>query len=157
MDFIFREFIPQNSEKIDGVILTGSWSGQKSSISHDSILLKGVMETINYLEKFNIKTIVIGETERYLIPYTTIAARNVEGNSSSVSTYLDPSSYAIDDYLRDNLGLKYIPVINKEYFPQLSKNNEPYMSDTHHVTKYGADLILEKVFANPIARDFFAE
>jgi len=147
IDYIFQDFIPKNLKSIDGVIITGSWSGYKS-IKSDSILLKGIKVTIAYFKKYNLKTVIIGQTERYIHPFPVFAARDFEHNIRSNSKYLEKRSYELDKYLRKNLGDIYIPVINTDNFPHVSQNNVPYMIDDQHVSKYGADLLIDKLFSN---------
>jgi len=153
MDHVYRDFIPKNYKKIDGVIITGSWSAKQHEVIEDSTILNNIKETITYLKKYHIKAIIIGDTERYKIPYTKVAARDYEHESTNNKFYLDSSAHKIDAYLSKNLGESYIRVINLKSFPKLSRDNIPYMWDTHHATKYGADLIVKKVFSDPIALD----
>ncbi|WP_242919741.1 acyltransferase family protein [Pontibacter liquoris] len=152
MDYIFKGFIPKNASKIDGVILTASWAG-KSSISRDSIL-SGIQEAQRYFRKYNLNTIVIGQTDRYTIPYPTIAARDLEYSSNTGHRFLDDYAYELDKYLSKHLGPSYIRVINTSSFPRLSPQGAPYMADDHHVTSYGANLIVSRIFENPEVRKF---
>ncbi|WP_347159384.1 acyltransferase family protein [Pontibacter chitinilyticus] len=155
MDYIFRDFIPAHAGEIDGVILSASWAG-KSDIPQDSILF-GIQEARDYLRKYNIPTLVIGQTETYKIPYETIAARDYEYGIHSGSRFLNDYTYELDSYLSKHLGPSYIRVINSNSFPSLSQDGAPYMADNHHVTPYGADLIVAKISTNPTARRFLSE
>lgn len=155
MDYTFLNFIPENARKIDGAIITASWAG-KPSVEQDSILF-GLREAVKYLEGYGISTIVIGQTERFTLPYPVVAARDYEDGANTLLAYIDSSAYRMDDYLKKNLGSSYISVINTDSYPLLSSDNEPYMSDTHHVTKYGADLLVDKLLSDSVAKEFFEQ
>ncbi|TRW24654.1 acyltransferase [Flavobacterium zepuense] len=153
MDYVYHDFIPKNAGKIDGVIITGNWAGQRL-VERDSIL-EGLKESLAYLKKYNIPVFVIGQTERYTVPYPVVAARAWQYGTANNDFYLDGYTNDIDDYLASHLKGSYIEVLNRGDFPPLSKNNEPYMRDKDHVTKYGADLLVQKIKGNPIAKEFF--
>ncbi|GGB92508.1 acyltransferase family protein [Dyadobacter sediminis] len=153
MHYIYFDFIPKNAGKIDGVVLSGSWAG-KNNVDEESILF-GIKEATQHLKKYNINTIIIGQTERYNVPYATIAARDYENNSMTMRRYLNSYAYELDNFLSRDLKSSYIRVINVKSIPKLSSKDEPYMADSHHLTKYGADLIVDKILSDPIAKEFF--
>ncbi|WP_051359720.1 acyltransferase family protein [Adhaeribacter aquaticus] len=148
MDYIYLDFVPKNAAKIDGVIISAHWAAVKDI--DKEVILNDIKEAVNYLKKYNINTIIIGQTEGYTIPYPVVAAKNFESKIER-EKYLDDYCYEIDTYLSDNLGASYIKVINKNSFPTLSSKNEPYMFDMNHVTKFGADLVVEKVLNDSTA------
>jgi peptidoglycan/LPS O-acetylase OafA/YrhL len=152
IDFTFHEFIPKNANRIDGVILSGNWAGQ-SLVERDS-LLYGIKEAITCLKRYNIPVVVIGQTERYTVPYPVIAARSNEYKTHNNGFYLDEHAVAINHFLRLNLNGSYIDIFNENKFPSLSTNNVTYMRDKDHVTKYGADLIVEKIKKDSVWANF---
>jgi peptidoglycan/LPS O-acetylase OafA/YrhL len=154
MDYIYKDFIPHNADDIDGIILAGSWSGEKKE--KDGNLLIALEETVNYLKKYHIKLIVIGQTERYTIPYVTVAARNYEKHRFTNNEYLDTRANVVDKELQKKLGYLYIKVINTNTFPAVSKDGTPYMWDEHHLTKYGADLLVDKFLAKPLIKELIS-
>ncbi|WP_430438170.1 acyltransferase family protein [Pontibacter chitinilyticus] len=152
MDYMFRQFIPRHASDIDGVLLTASWAGKKD-IPRDSIL-SGLRETLAYFRQHHIEALVVGQTDRYTIPYATVAARDFEYGRSTGHRFRDAYAAELDKYLSRHLGPVYIRVFNSGSAPRLSPRGVPYMADNHHVTPYGADLIVSRILASPEARDF---
>ena len=153
MDFIYYDFIPKNAAKIDGVIISGNWAGQRK-VEKDSVL-DGIERVIAYLKRYKIKTIVIGQTERYTVPYPVIAARGYQYGIDNNQFYLDDYTISLNNFLSPNLKGTYIDVINTNRFPPLSAKNQTCMRDKDHLTKYGADLLVQKIKQNSIAKAFF--
>jgi peptidoglycan/LPS O-acetylase OafA/YrhL len=152
MDYTFFDFIPKNADKIDGVIISGNWAGQRI-VGNDSVLF-GIKEVIAYLETYDIETVVIGQTERYTVPYPVVAARSDRYDTENNEFYLDDYTQDLDDFLNANLKGVYIDVINEEEFPPLSDEGEPYMRDKDHMTKYGADLLVARLKDDKVWEDF---
>jgi len=153
MDYVYHDFIPKNADKIDGIVITGNWAGQR--LIGRNTILEGLKESLAYLKKYNIPVIVVGQTERYTVPYPVVAARAWQYGTFNNDFYIDAYTNDIDAYLGSHLGGSYIKVLNRDNFPPLSKNNEPYMRDKDHVTKYGADLLIQKIKADPVGTKFF--
>ncbi|WP_051200036.1 acyltransferase family protein [Flavobacterium subsaxonicum] len=153
MDYVFYEFIPKNAGKIDGVIISGNWAGQ--SVVDKQAILHGLKETTAYLKRYKIKAIVIGQTERYTVPYPVIAARSYEYGIDNNQFYLDDYAISLNNFLSPNLKGSYVDLINTSSFPALSAKNQTYMRDKDHLTKYGADLLVQKIKQDSIAKAFF--
>jgi len=153
MDYTFHDFIPKNAAKIDGIIISGNWAGQRL-VERDT-LLYGIKEVIAYLKRYNIPVVIIGQTERYSVPYPTIAARSYEYNTNNHEFYLDSHTLKINSFLRDNLKGVYINVLNEHSVPPLSSKLVTYMRDKDHVTKYGGDLLVAKIKRDPVWQKFF--
>lgn len=147
MDYVFKDFIPKNASRIHAVILNGSWTLEQSNVQSNEELLKGIQETLLYLNKYHIKTVIIGQTERYNVPFPVLAARKFDDSTVDLKRYVDETAYDLDQFLLNKLGnSKYLQVINKKNLPNLSPDYIPYMTDNHHVSKYGADLIVAKLW-----------
>ena len=153
MDYTFHNFIPKNAAKIDGVILSGNWAGQRL-VARDS-LLYGIKEAILYLKEYDIPVVIIGQTERYNVSYPVIAARSHKYKQNNNIFYLDDHTVEINSFLKDNLQGYYINVLNQNSFPPLSEKNVTYMRDKDHFTKYGADLLVAKIKKDPAWIRFF--
>ncbi|WP_020213553.1 acyltransferase family protein [Flavobacterium rivuli] len=143
MDFTYHDFIPKNAGRIDGVIISANWAGQRV-VDRDSILY-GIKEAVVYIKRYNIPVVIIGQTERYSVPYPTVAARSYKYGSNNHQFYLDGYTLKINSFLKDNLKGVYVNVLNEHSVPPLSHKNVTYMRDKDHVTKYGADLIVAKI------------
>lgn len=155
MDFTYHDFIPENADKIDGVIISGNWAGQRL-VERDSILY-GITEAIAYLKHYNIPAVVIGQTERYNVPYPVIAARSYHYKTNNNAFYLDGYAIEVNSYLKDNLKGTYIDILNNGRFPPLSPKKVTYMRDKDHFTKYGADLTIIKIKNDKAWMDFIKE
>lgn len=153
MDYVYHDFIPKNAGKIDGVIISGNWAGQGQVPRQE--IIGGIKEVIVYLKSYNIPIVVIGQTERYTVSYPVIAARSNQYNTNNNGFYLDGQSVSINKFLNTNLKGYYIDILNKDSFPPLSPKNVTYMRDKDHVTKYGADIIVQKIRKDPIWQRFF--
>ncbi|WP_166647972.1 acyltransferase family protein [Hymenobacter sp. UV11] len=152
LEYVYQDFIPKNANKIDGVIIS-AYFDTYSDYGKDAVL-NGMKEAIAYLEKYGIKAIIIGQNESYTIPYPTIAAKNMEYNINITRKYLNKHDYEMNDFLSNNLRPYYINIINTNTLPDLSSINEPYMFDTNHASRYGANLIVNKVLSDSIATRF---
>jgi len=152
MDFTYHDFIPKNAGRIDGVIISANWAGQRS-VNCDSILY-GVKEAVSYLKRYKIPVVIVGQTERYSVSYPVIAARSYEYNTNNHEFYLDRHTLKINSFLRDNLKGIYISVINQKTVPPLSSKLVTYMRDKDHVTKYGGDLLVAKIKRDPVWQKF---
>lgn len=152
MDYVFKEFIPKNADKIDGVIISGNWAGQKS-VGPDNVLT-GLKDAVAYLEHYDIEAVIIGQTERYTVNYPVVAARGEQFDTDNTDFYRDAYTEELDAYLNDNLKGVYIDVINEEEVPPLSAEGEPYMRDKDHVTKYGADILVDRLKEDKVWEEF---
>jgi hypothetical protein len=61
----------------------------------------------------------------------------------------------VNSFLKEKLKPFYVNIYNKDSLPGMSSDNVPYMFDDHHVTGYGAKLIVQKVLADSVASGFF--
>jgi hypothetical protein len=152
MDFVYRDYIVNHAAEIDGVIISDNWidiiDGDAES------MIQNIRNTISFLQKHHINTILIGQNEMYTLPYATIAAREFQYDIKIKSNYSDHDSFAVNDYLEEYLHEWYIPIINKDSVPPLSSAMIPYMFDKNHFTKYGADLTVAKITQNPLMIKF---
>ena len=154
LNYIFKDFLPKNAQSISGVIISANWA--KDDGKDPDGLLANLHKTIKYLENLGIKVIVLGQSEIYNIPYTSIAAKEYEYDTKESSKYLKSTTVVLDKYLRTKLKAYYIPIINIDGVPSL-KDGEPYIFDYSHYTKYGADLTIKKVFKDPLAQKFLKD
>ena len=118
-------------------------------------MARGIKEVIAYLNRYHIKTIVIGQTERYTVPYPTIAARNYQYNTDNTTFYVDSHTLEVNSFLNTNLKGYYINVLNADSVPPISSKNISYMRDKDHVTKYGADVLVAKMKKNAVWKGFY--
>ncbi|HJP61810.1 MAG TPA: acyltransferase family protein, partial [Mucilaginibacter sp.] len=153
MNYVYRDFIPKNIGKLDGVIISGHWA-QWPDFSREQIL-NYIQQTIAYLNGQHVKCIIIGQSEVYNLPYTTILAKDIQYNSHTTSRYLDKKAADMNKYLRDNLKPFYVDIYDYDSVPPMLNNEVPYMTDGNHFSKYGADLAVSKILSSPATQNFF--
>jgi peptidoglycan/LPS O-acetylase OafA/YrhL len=152
MDYMYGNFIPENAGKIDGVVLTANWAGQRLVEPDD--VLKGINEALDYFKKYNIPVVVIGQTERYTVPYPLVLARNSQYGYDNSGFYTEPYTQQIDVLLRHRLKGRYVEMMGRQGVQVLSKQGEPYMRDKDHFTKFGADQAVEWISKDAVWQGF---
>jgi len=154
INYVYSDFIVNNMNKIDGVIICANWVNAKKWNTSAGELLNNINETISYLNKYHIKSVIIGQNELYTIPYSTIAAQENQYNVRISKKYLLNDAFEMNNFLYQKLRPYYIDIINTNSFPPLSSGNVPYMDDENHYTKYGADITADKILSDPIIKNF---
>jgi peptidoglycan/LPS O-acetylase OafA/YrhL len=138
MDHVYSDYIRQNSKYIKGVIISANWVNTRQ----EGELVKDLEKTISYLEKLNIKVILIGQNETYTIPFPSIAARSHEyGLQGFEERFLVKNASRVNKMLREKLPRYYVDIYNLKSVPKLSKNNIPYMADQTHYTISGSIIV----------------
>ena len=155
MNYIYQDFIPKNYKSINGVIVTAHWSKDKTISNRE--VLDGIKEIIAYFNKFNIKTIILGQSEVYTIPFPAIAAKNYQYGIDIRQKFLEKDSRNLNNYLKQNLTLNYVEMIHLNSFPLVSETNVPYMLDQDHFTRYGSDLVIKQMFQDEKFISFYKE
>ncbi|WP_187294679.1 acyltransferase family protein [Chitinophaga pinensis] len=151
INYIYNEYIEKHAAEIDGVILTANWVNE---VNNSPALLKDLQKTLQFLDKYHFNVMLIGQTETYTMSYPYIAAWESELNMPLTAKFRTPQSEQMDQFLKKNFSSLYIDVYNKDSVPVVSDQNVPYMFDEHHVTPYGATLLVDRVFADPIGASF---
>lgn len=153
-DFVYDQFVVENADAIDGVILSANWvdayEGRRAE------LLRDIKATLGFLKHYKIPVVLIGQNETYTIPYPTIAAKENQYHISIWMHFLKVNSIKMDGFLKAKLKDVYIPIINTDNVPGISPDAVPYISDDHHLSKFGADKALEKVLRSPIFKRFIS-
>jgi len=150
--YVYDDFIQKNAEEIDGILISANWCSQPT----DDVV-QDLRKTLKHLEKWNIPALIIGQNETYTIPYTSIAAREFEYGLSISDQYITEKSAVMNDTLRVAFKDDYVDIFALASVPKLSKNDEPYMMDQNHYTKYGADFVSERILEDKVFRGFMAE
>lgn len=153
MDFMYGDFIPKNAARIDGVVLSANWAGQR--IVALEAIVNGINEALAYFKKYSIPVVVIGQTERYTVPYPVVLARNFSGGKG-VNFYLETYTQQIDALLGNRLKGCYVEMMGRPYKP-MTAGGEPYMRDKDHLTKFGADQAVQWIKANNVWQQFFED
>jgi hypothetical protein len=135
--YILYEFIPQNCHKIERVIISANWRAKT-----DEELKTKVPELIDYIQKFDIKVKVLGQTETYSMSYPSIAARQLLLNKNIDSRYIE-----LEPSLKNDLMKSFIPediYVDIYEIKDLKKISgyTPYLYDEDHLTKFGTEQII---------------
>ncbi|MCE7059698.1 acyltransferase family protein [Dyadobacter sp. CY343] len=149
IDFVYKNYLPKNASNIDGVIISANWvSGDHNELPDE------IEETIAYLKKLSLNTIILGQNETYTIAFSSIAARETEYGKLLRNRYRDDKSRQINSILKDRLKSRYIEIYDMQGVPKLTSKNTPYMYDQNHYTKSGADLVTQIIWYNPLFQKF---
>ena len=149
--YAFKVFVDKNAGKIDGVIISGNWVNRGGS----KTVQKGLDTTLAYLAKYKLPAIIIGQNEIYSLTYPVLKAKELQFNKNLRDVYVNKGCYRINDFLKGKFESRYIEIINKKSLPPLRADYSPYMFDKDHFTPYGAELTINKILADPIAKAFF--
>lgn len=153
MNYIYHNFIATNHQKIDGVILSANWINDIKG-KDSTLLIKDLKSTIAYFEKYQIKVVIIGQNESYKMTYPYIAARENEYHIKIGKKYLNKDAGQVNSFLIRNFKPYYIDIYNGGQLSGVSADNRPYMTDRNHFSKYGADRVAKKIFADTIGSNF---
>lgn len=148
MNLVFNDFINKNYDKIDVVLISTHWlmyrNGALGYKKED--IKENLLATIRYLQNKNIKVLVLGQTETYTIPYPKIIMLNKTFDQNLDSRYIDIEASEVNEYLKSFIPKDvYIDVYNKSVIKYDDEIKTPYMFDENHLTKFGADNLLEFV------------
>lgn len=154
MNYIYNDFIVNNHKSIDGIILTANWI---KGYDDPEGLIRNLSNTINFLKKYNLKLILIGQTECYTIPYHIIVAREIQYNISLKQKYIIRDGASLNNLLKSRFPEYYVDIYNHQKVPGLYLNHTPYLFDTDHLSKYGADLVAKKIISDSITSSLFED
>jgi hypothetical protein len=120
-------------------------------------LLASIKSTIKYLANHHIKTAIIGQTESYTISYPFIAAREYQYNIHLRHRYINQETAELNQFLKVNLSPYYLNIYNTGDVSKLTPDTVPYMFDSDHYTKPGADLAVAKILQYPIVTEMLVD
>lgn len=151
-DYIFSEYIPKNKERLDLVLISTHWLMLNSvhlNYTLDEVLIK-LEETIQFFDETQIKYLIIGQTETYLLDFPKILM--LENFGKSPEQYIN--NKAEDFNIEIGAIIPDKNYINTYNFSELnhfdSKYSLPYMFDSNHLTKFGADQLVDKLISRRI-------
>ena len=155
-NFMFKDFIPQNASKINGIILTGRWNNLGENINHDSLVML-LKNRIYQLRTIGIPAVVVGQSEEYNINYPSIAALEWQYKINSSSLYISNKSLETNRALLESTELKkyYINIFNV-CNPKINKQKIPYIYDCNHYSIFGSQLAVHAILTNEIFKDFIS-
>lgn len=151
-DYMYHSFIPANKEKIDLVLLSTHWLMRNNThikYTEDEILNK-LKETILYFDQHHIKYLIIGQTETYKLDYAKILM--LESFGRKPDQFINDEAKIINDEIQAVIPpSNFISIYNSSAIQRYeSMKGIPYFFDNNHLTRFGADQIVEKVIAKRI-------
>lgn len=146
INYIYKDYLPEHAAKYDAVIISGHWIGA----ANKEALVKDLRATIRFLHDLHLKTVILGQTESYSIPYPFIVAWGYQLNKKLDNLFIQPETGVFNDYLRQNLKDDYVDIYNQDSIPGILANGVPYIFDKDHLSKEGAVLRVRKMFEQPL-------
>jgi len=144
--YIFYDFLIKNKKHIDGIILGGSWY----SNANGSEVVSPLLKVCAYLKQLGIPVVIIGQANVYTLPLPSIMAKGLENNTDVTGFFSDKKAATLNNFLKEKLSPYYVDVYYNKQIPPISTSSEPYMFDSNHFSKYGADLAVKKIFTDPV-------
>ncbi len=148
--YIYDDFLVKNKKHIDGVILCGSWYKYP-----EQEVVEPLLQATRYLKTLGIPVVIIGQTNIYTLQLPTIIARGMEHNTDLTAIFTVKQAGAYNEFLKQKLQPYYIDVYYPKAIPPVSPNADPFVFDRSHLSRYGADLVVKKIVADPIFTDQF--
>lgn len=149
MEYIFRDFIPENHQKIDLVIISAHWLMKKNPNLHynDNEIKKGLETTMTYLEKYKINYLFIGQTESYKLSYPKILMLTKMGRKEN--EFLDKEGLSMNQFLKKIVPEdQYVDLYENSRIQKLDVERQiPYMFDGNHYSWYGAEQAVIKIIS----------
>lgn len=153
MDYIFHDYILNYANEISGVIISANWLRGKDNPVE---LVNDLKATIKYIEGQGIDVVVIGQNETYTVSYTSIAAKEYQYRKPIRNKYINRNSFEMNEYLKTSLPKYYIDIYDVVDSQRMSSDHIPYMFDLDHFTKYGADIVAQKIFTNKLMAELLS-
>lgn len=147
MDYLFTDFMPNNKHKLDLVVVSVHWLMNKNSaLNYTPIQVESeILQTINYLEKHKINYLIVGQSETYEIEYPKILM--LENFGRKDEDFLNNTAKEFNNMLISLVEPNNFVDIYSD--PQIlrydSINKIPYMFDTNHFSKFGADQVVKNL------------
>ncbi|MET0945565.1 MAG: acyltransferase family protein [Flavobacterium sp.] len=151
MNLVFNDFLKKNPDKIDVVLISTHWlmyrNGQLGYKKED--IKENLLKTIKYLQDKKIKVFVLGQTETYTIPYPKIVMLNITFNKNLDSRYIDKEAEELNTYFKSFIPKDvYVDIYNRNVIKYDKKTKTPYMFDDNHLTRLGADQVVDYLIEN---------
>lgn len=151
-DEILNDFIPRNKSKLETIIISCNWLNHASNSGNSTYkeLARSINETISYLENLNIKVVILGQTEKYIMNFPRVQAFKL--NKKDERSYVLEKSETIHQYLKETIpSTNYVDLFMLNNIIRYDKDtNTPYMFDENHLTLSGADQVVSYLISKKI-------
>ena len=124
--------------------MEGNWFTGKTEV------IEELKQTVAYLQNLNIPVVVIGQNNVFTITYPAIIAKWNESNADNIELYTNKQAYYYNEIYKDKLKPFYVDIYYYTNVPKINKNNEPFFIDGDHFSKFGSDVVVEKILKDKI-------
>jgi peptidoglycan/LPS O-acetylase OafA/YrhL len=135
---VLYEFIPQNYNEIGQIIISANWKDKP-----DEELQIKIPELIAYLQSFNVKVKIMGQTETYSMSYPSIAARQLLLNRNLDALYIENESREKNRFIKSLIPATIFVDVYEVKGLRKIDGYTPYLFDEDHLTEFGADQIID--------------
>jgi peptidoglycan/LPS O-acetylase OafA/YrhL/lysophospholipase L1-like esterase len=143
-DYIYFDYLLKNKRHISKIILEGNWfTAQTETVDM-------ITKTIDYLKKQNIPVVVIGQNNIFTIPFPAIMAKWNESRVDNVNLYINKEAYQYNQLYKAKLKPYYVDIYYYSNIPKLDGNYEPFIVDEDHLSAFGSDLVVKKIFKDTV-------
>jgi predicted nucleotidyltransferase len=145
-NYIFESYLPGNYKKIDLVVINSNYAAYPKEK-----LEKKIKFSKECFAKYKIPILFIGQTKVYPIDFPTFyyLKNNYHVNYPHEKVFFENTT-KINSYLKENIGLRYINLLDLNV-EQLSSKEHPYLYDRNHLTYFGTEQyrrIIEEMILN---------
>lgn len=155
MNYVFTRFIPENHRKIDLVIISVHWlmKNNPNLAYNKSEIQRGITETIVYLNRYHINYLFLGQTETYKLSYPKILMLKNFGRTES--EFMNSEALEINEMLKTTIPEDhYIDLYENTSLKKTDKTgNIPYMFDSNHFSKFGADQVVKNIIEKRLIKN----
>src|SRR5690606_2175573 len=105
-----------------------------------------ILAVLEYFGSKSIDVVFFGQTEEYDKPFSKVLMLNsLSGKKWDTDSYITQNSVKMNDLLRSFIPEhNYVDLFNLSSISKYDlKKHIPYMVDNNHLTKYGADQIID--------------
>ena len=145
MHYIFNEFLPENKNKINLVIISANWKDMQGYKQYE--LEKKWGELMEYFEKNNINYLILGQTETYNYPFPEIMAKKAMFSIVNVESFIEKTSSKMNHRLKTVIPKdKYIDLYRLKNSHLISEDEKtPYMVDDNHFSIFGTEQVINYI------------
>ena len=142
--YIYYDFLIKNKKYINGVILAGNWHTSSEDV------IQPLLKVIAYLKNLNIPVVIIGQNNTFTIPFPDVAAKWNENHVNNIDLYTDKQTLYFNNIYKEKLKGYYVDIYYYSGMPIINADDVPFLSDADHLSTFGANLAIKKIFNDPI-------
>ncbi|MBD1429761.1 acyltransferase family protein [Sphingobacterium litopenaei] len=138
MNFVLMDYLPNNLEKFDLVLISAHWYNYKLRGYSQKEFVAEFKNLDKYMEGLNSKYLILGQSVFYRIPYPTSVALNYYYKENV--NYINTDGEKLNNILKSSVN-NYFDLYPM-YFPELQITESPYFFDNDHFTLRATDVVV---------------